>query len=452
MTQAASAASSSSSSGKGRGRRHSLATTTLMLLVMATVLCLPMWMHGYWTGGGGGGGAESGGTTGRAAGITMEFFSAGMAALPSRTGARGGSSSSSSRQRRRRVGDGRNDNNDDDGNESLRRRVNYLETKLNAYLAFSSDPFLSTKTPAKCSNMTSIKDLGCSRKNSKGRCELDGQMVCLDDFPAAGTGEKGGNGGTGQQQQQPLCLVYDFGIRESPEYGLAFAGPPFHCDVVGLDPSPISIKWWEKKGDAIRKEYPTYKFVPVGAGGHDGMTTLGEYDWGQVSIITFPERTVNTSSCNKDGLCKYAFHPLQATHKIPVKTLSTLVKDLGHSGNNRRITMLKLDVEGSEYALLEHLIEHDVDLCRRIDQLTLEWHHYDYDKRYGVRSNPQINLLVKLLEKRCGLEQFWVHGSGGWPSNVKVYTEMGMTLYYNLASFKRTRWSWNDEEVTAKRE
>lgn len=389
-------------------RRYSYIT---MLLMLATVLYLPLWIHAqwksfsYWTG------------AGSNAHPHLKFFSAGMA--PGSRGIRRGSMT----------------NDDNEGLvRSLQDRVGYLETKLNAYLGFASDPFLSNKLPAKCANTTTIKAIACVNKPD---CEVDNQNICLDAFTASG----------GNDPAEP-CLVYDFGIRKSPEYGLAFAGPPFNCDVVGFDPSPISLKWWEDDGATILQKYPGYRFVPEGAGGHDGATTLFQYDWGQVSIITFPERVVNTSNCDEGGACKFSFHTQQKQFNIPVKTLSTFVKELGHSG--RRITVLKLDVEGSEYAMLEELIEHDVRLCQRIDQLTLEWHHYDYDRRYGFSSNPQINMIVKLLESRCGLEQFWIHTPQGWPSNQKIYTEMGMALYYNLASFKRTRWFDNEGmEVTA---
>jgi hypothetical protein len=104
------------------------------------------------------------------------------------------------------------------------------------------------------------------------------------------------------------------------------------------------------------------------------------------------------------------------------------------------LLLLLQDVEGSEYTFLERMID---DLsCRNVDQLTLEWHHYNYDSRYGVTSNPQINVMVALLKDRCGLEQYWVHSSKGWPSNQKIYAEMGFQLYYTLSSFKRTRWDF----------
>jgi hypothetical protein len=399
-------------------RRYSYRT---WLLSMGTALYLPLWVHSHyksylhWTEG-----RPPSQSVHSLSNPALEFFKAGMDG----TGSNG--------RTRREV-------------ELLRDRLSYLEAKVNSYLAFASDPFLSQRAPAQkgCRHLRESSELACPDKDAP--CELDSHVLCLDDFPAV-AGPPGGASGEadGATAASPPCLVYDFGIRRSPEFGLAFAGPPFGCEVVGFDPSPISLQWWEEEGKAITEKYPSYKFLPTGAAGHDGETRLLEYDWGQVSIIEFPNRVVDTTNCTPTGQCRYRFHEPQRAFSIPVKTLPTFVRDLGHDG--RRITLLKLDVEGSEYALLEHLIEHDLALCRRIDQITLEWHHYDFDRRYGVTSNPQINVLVHLLEVRCGLEQFWYYP--GWPSNIKQYSEMGMTLYYSLSSFRRTRWWDGDGKET----
>jgi len=311
--------------------------------------------------------------------------------------------------------------------ESLVDRVQYLETKLNAYLAFTSDPFLANKAPAKCTKSVMIKEIACKEDEN---CAVDDQLVCLDTFPViGGTPSKISN-------SKKNCVVYDFGIRESPEYGLAFAKTPFDCQVVGFDPSPVSVEWWKKEKDNILAKYPGYTFQAVGAAGHDGMLELREYDWGQVSIIEFPTRVVDVTRCQGQN-CKYTFHEKQGSFNIPVKTLATVMKELGH----HRINLLKVDVEGGEYTFLEKMID---DLsCRRVDQITMEWHHYNHDIRYGVTSSPQRNLIVALLSERCGLEQFWTHdGAKGWPSNQKLYAEMGVTLYYTLTSFKRVKWDF----------
>ena len=315
--------------------------------------------------------------------------------------------------------------------ESLLDRVQYLETKLNAYLAFTSDPFLANKAPATCTKFVNIHEIACKVGEE---CAVDDQQVCLDAFPVTGGATVAAASAASNSKKN--CVVYDFGIRASPEYGLAFAKKPFDCQVVGFDPSPISVEWWKREKDNILANYPGYSFQAVGAAGHDGMLELREYDWGQVSIIEFPTRVVDVTRCEGQN-CKYTFHKKQGSFNIPVKTLATIMKELGH----QRINLLKVDVEGGEYTFLEKMID---DLsCRQVDQITMEWHHYNHDIRYGVTSSPQRNLIVALLSERCGLEQFWAYdGAKGWPSNQKLYAEMGVTLYYTLTSFKRVKWEF----------
>lgn len=248
--------------------------------------------------------------------------------------------------RRRRIGGSSTDSSNGVSNtkleEELQDRIRYLETKLNAFLAFTSDPFLSTKSPAQCKNRKYIKDLACVGNE---HCALDNQMICLDNFPnldksalssIRGLVSGSQNTAAAAENQQQECIVYDFGIRESPEYGLAFAKAPFHCNVVGFDPSPISVEWWKRNQQSIRKDHPKYDFMGVGAGGVDGPLELHEYDWGQVSILQYPQRVIDTNNCTSAG-CRYK-HFNQKTFTIPVKTLSTIMNELGH----QHLTLLKL--------------------------------------------------------------------------------------------------------------
>lgn len=253
--------------------------------------------------------------------------------------------------------------------KDLEDRVHYLETKLNAYLSFTSDPFLSAKESAKCEHRVMIRDIACAKEKETGRvlpCELDDQSICLDQFPnailpvvvvatAQKNKEEGGGGeppssssssasSIAQQKEKIPCVVYDYGIRRSPEFGLAFANEPFQCHVFGFDPSPITVQWWKEKEQEIKQKYPTrYTFEAIGAGGHDGPLVLREYDWGQVSIIEFPQRVVDTNNCTAEGACRYKIHEQQKTFTIPVKTLKTVMEEKGHD----RIDLLKLVSTGT---------------------------------------------------------------------------------------------------------
>ena len=118
-------------------------------------------------------------------------------------------------------------------------------------------------------------------------------------------------------------------------------------------------------------------------------------------------------------------------HTLKTNQSHTRLQTLGHN----RVDVVNLDVEGSEYGFLENAI--DTGDCALVNQITLEWHHYDYDNRYGGSSSPHINTLVAML-RRCGLHQFHVHDPrGGWPNTDNLYHEMGITLRYNLAAFLR---------------
>jgi hypothetical protein len=156
--------------------------------------------------------------------------------------------------------------------QTLKDRVQMLETKLDTYLGYNSDPFLWTKVSAQCKNMSKLNEF-CGPES----CNLD-MNVCLDNFPYND------------------CIVYDFGIREQPGFGVVLTKPPFNCKVYAFDPSPITRKWFETN-DGL-KQNPNYHLFHYGGGGADEVITLREYNWNQVSIYSYPKRIVaNPRNC-----------------------------------------------------------------------------------------------------------------------------------------------------------
>jgi len=295
-----------------------------------------------------------------------------------------------------------------------------LELRVNSWMNWNSDPYLGSNANASiCQNSTELSEYGCAR--GKNKCPgLYDHPVCLDHFPPPPDKE---------------CIVYDFGIRENPEFGQTLLNAPFHCKIFAFDPSPITRKWYETSPNSEHlRSHSNYTLFHYGAGGKDGMVKLNEYDWGQVSIIRFPlqlhknctKSNATTGNCDLDF---YGGH--RQGFALPVKTLDTIMKELGHD----HIDILKVDVEGSEYAFLEHALEKGN--LQHVDQLTVEWHHFDFDSRYGGGSTPAINAIVALLNK-IGLQQFHIHDDiGGWPSTHREYWEKQITVRYNLASFVR---------------
>lgn len=282
-----------------------------------------------------------------------------------------------------------------------------LELKLHSYLGYESDPFYWTHTPATCKNMSTLKEY-CP----KSYCDLI--PICLDNFPYND------------------CIIYDFGIRQQPEFGVILSKPPFNCQVYAFDPSPITKKWYANNQEL--QENNNYHMFHYGGGGADEEITLREYNWNQVSIYSYPTSVVaNPRNCT-DGACRFQKFPTQKLHQLPVRSVDSIMKEFGHD----RVDVLKIDVEGSEYRMLEGLIESGA--CQRVNQIPIEWHHYDHDVRYGAASVPILNVFTKLLHETCGLSQFWIASpTGGWPSNEELYIDMQIKLMYNLASFMRIK-------------
>ena len=345
----------------------------------------------------------------------------------------------------------------------VEERLRYLELKANAYLNFGSDPFFGSTIQSQCSNATDLRPYGCipgadgykdgvpMQKNCPGFYD---HFICLDHLPDGhipvqdrdipGVEEPPDNNLRTQRktkQQEAPCLVYDFGIRDMPTFGAAMA-KSFGCEVHAFDPSPVSIEWWASARAKPLRDLPNYFFHPYGAGGIDGDLTLNEYDWGQVSIIRYPDHMVDCSKydSSKKGQgqgCKLKTTGGQKTFTLPVKTLPTIIKELGHEG--RTIDVMKVDVEGSEFAFLENMFDGTGGCPDFIEQLAIEWHHMPWDARYGEGSSPSINAIVTLLHT-CGLKMFWQHSPGGWRSPEKIFVDLDMKdVRYNLASFHRER-------------
>lgn len=279
------------------------------------------------------------------------------------------------------------------GGLSLEERVRLLELKLNSHMGWMKDPQLASRIQAKCKNVTGV----------------DEHYICSDHFPKKGK----------------KCLVYDFGIREQPEFGIDLV-EKYGCEVHAFDPSPISVKWAEENKESLSK-IKDYYFHPYGAGGEDGYVELYSYSWQQVSNIRIP--VVVSDKCEGTD-CELKTAP-QKAFELPVKTLKTIMRELGHAG--REISILKLDVEGSEYGFLEEAL--DTMGCLPVDQLTVEWHHYTFDNRYGGGSSPELNALSALLNV-CGLKQYHIdYADGGFPDGNRLYKDFGMKLYFNTGSY-----------------
>lgn len=145
---------------------------------------------------------------------------------------------------------------------------------------------------------------------------------------------------------RPESVVYSFGIGEDASFDLALI-ERYGLTVHAFDPTPRSIAWVEGAG-------LTERFVlhPWGLAGHDGTARF-----------TPPENPDHVSHTVLDR-SRHA----GAIIEVEVLRLSTVMKRLGH----RHIDVLKMDIEGAEYAALDDILASGVSFS----QLLIEFHHH----------------------------------------------------------------------------
>jgi FkbM family methyltransferase len=140
-------------------------------------------------------------------------------------------------------------------------------------------------------------------------------------------------------------VVYTFGIGTDITFDLALI-ERFGMRVHGFDPTPMVADWLKSQRLPDR-----FVFHPVGIGQRDETLWFSP-----PSDPNFVSHTIVE--------VKNARHP-----KIPlnVRSLPSLMAELGHG----QIDLVKLDVEGSEYGVIDSLVECDA----RPRQLLVEFHH-----------------------------------------------------------------------------
>lgn len=163
-------------------------------------------------------------------------------------------------------------------------------------------------------------------------------------------------------------VVYSFGVGEDASFDLALI-ERFGLVVHAFDPTPKSMKW-------VKQQRFSDRFV---------MHEYGIADFDGTAPFSPPENPDHVSHTLLD-------RPATQDRAIaaPVKRLSSIMKDLGHA----RIDVLKLDVEGAEYAVIEDMRRSNV----RPGQILVEFHH-----RFpgvGIRKSTTAITTLRCMEYR----------------------------------------------------
>ncbi len=141
----------------------------------------------------------------------------------------------------------------------------------------------------------------------------------------------------------------------------------FGCHVYGFDPTPRAIAHVKK----VASQNSKYHFSEIGL-------------WDKEDTLKFfvPKNPEHVS---------HSLLNLQKTDEyitVNVKRLSSIMEYLGH----QKIDLLKLDIEGAEYKVIESIIEDSID----IKVLCVEFDEYfnPLDDNYIVRIKKSVNSLT----------------------------------------------------------
>jgi len=182
-------------------------------------------------------------------------------------------------------------------------------------------------------------------------------------------------------------VIYSFGVGEDISFDLKLI-QHFNLRVHAFDPSPRSIEWVQKQ--KLREEF---HFYPFGLAGQDGSLTFSEPAEPGIHSLKM------TDSGKREG-------EEMKTHLLPVHRLSTIVKKLGHE----RIDLLKMDIEGAEYEVIEDIINSSIP----ISQILIEFHHRFESIGIGMTQQAISSL------NRAGFSIFNVSASGEEISFIKT--------------------------------
>ena len=139
-------------------------------------------------------------------------------------------------------------------------------------------------------------------------------------------------------------VVYSMGVGEEVSFELELIRK-VGMKVYAFDPTPRAIEW---VGCQSLPEH--FVFHPYGVADYDGVC-----DFRPPDNPLYVSHTMLPRKCTKPPI------------RVPVCRLVTIMKTLGHS----RVHMLKMDIEGAEYNVLDDVIRSGI----RIDQLLVEFHH-----------------------------------------------------------------------------
>jgi FkbM family methyltransferase len=160
-------------------------------------------------------------------------------------------------------------------------------------------------------------------------------------------------------------IVYSFGVGTDISFDLELI-EMFNCKIYAFDPTPRCLNWVKKQ------TLPdNFIFNPIGLSNIDGESYFNEpprLDW-----VSYSETTT----------------PTDFSVKCLVNKLSTIMRN----NNHNKIDILKMDIEGSEYNVLENMYEEKIFP----EQILVEFHGNE---------NNKINKIIEMFNMYKAYKRF----------------------------------------------
>jgi FkbM family methyltransferase len=156
-------------------------------------------------------------------------------------------------------------------------------------------------------------------------------------------------------------IVYSGGVGNDITFEHALV-KQFGCSVVMIDPSPTGLRTMSRPENRI----PQFRFFPIALAGHDGSLNLA-------------------TPIHSDEGSWYAQQGETGRLNVPCIDLLTLMQQNHH----QHIDFLKIDIEGSEYEVIEDILRRRIP----VRQICVEFHHHIIP---GIKRTRTIRSILKL--------------------------------------------------------
>ncbi|NHF61389.1 FkbM family methyltransferase [Flavobacteriaceae bacterium TP-CH-4] len=163
---------------------------------------------------------------------------------------------------------------------------------------------------------------------------------------------------------QRNAIVYSFGIGENISFDRAIIAN-HQSHVFAFDPTPKSINWLKSQ-----QLPPNYRYFEYGIAAQSGLVDF---------YLPKNPNFVSGSLVDQDNVNK------NEKVQVPMKSLGDIMSELGHT----HIDVLKMDIEGAEYEVINNIMNSDVS----ITQILIEFH--DRFVKNGVRKSKDAISLLK---------------------------------------------------------